>query len=242
MFSCSFSSVYESEDIRNVTGDTIRPGGFELTNKVMKFCGFKIGDKVLDVGCGIGTTTAYLQSKYNLAAVGIDPSEKLLAEGEAKNPNVKLYKGRGEELPFEKDEMNGVFCECTLSLMTDKDKVIEEIYRVLRHKGYLAISDVYAREPYYIKELEKFKIKSCVRGLHDMKELKKKLMKKGFEIKLFEDHTDYLKKMMVNIIFQFGSMSVFWNKTGSCSMNFNEFSRSLLKSRPGYFLLIAQKT
>lgn len=242
MFSYNCNLVYESEDIRNITGDTIRPGGFMLTDRAVQFCNFKGDDRVLDIGCGLGTTAAYLQSKYNLSSVGIDPSKKLLTEGRAKNPDLELYRGWGEKLPFKNHEMDGVFCECTLSLMMDQDKAIEEICRVLKYRGYLSISDVYAREPYYIEELKKFNIKSCIRGVHDAEDLKRKLIEKGFEIKLFEDHTNYLKQMMVNIVFEFGSMGVFWSKTGNCNFNPNEFKKSLSKSKVGYFLLIAQKT
>ncbi|MCT4594154.1 MAG: methyltransferase domain-containing protein [Anaeromicrobium sp.] len=242
MFSCGSNSVYESEHMRNVTGDTIRPGGFDLTDRAVHICNFKNNHRVLDVGCGMGTTVAYLKMRYNLDSVGIDPSKKLLKEGKVKNPNLNLYEGWGEKLPFKNCEMEGVFCECTLSLMEDKDMVMKEIYRVLKDKGYLAISDVYAREPRYINELNELNLKSCLRGIHHVEVLKEKLIERGFEIRSFEDHTNYLKELMVNIIFQYGSMNVFWNKTGNCNIDSNELKRILSKSKVGYFLLIAQKT
>lgn len=241
MFSSSCTSVYESKDIRKVTGDTIRPGGFKLTNKAVQFCNFGHQDNVLDLGCGIGTTVAYLQNKHNLASIGVDPSKKLLKEAKIKHPDLDLYQGCGEEIPIGDNKMKGVFCECTLSLMDDKDKALAEIYKVLKAQGYLIISDVYARKPSYIEELEEFNLKSCIRGVHDIESLKEKLVDKGFEIKFFADYTDYLKEMMVQIIFEFGSMNLFWQKTGNCNLDIEEFKKILVQSKVGYFLLIAQK-
>ena len=61
MRSCS---VYENEDMRRVTGDTLRPGGMFLTDRAIKICDFKYGDKILDVGCGMGVTVEKLKREY----------------------------------------------------------------------------------------------------------------------------------------------------------------------------------
>ena len=94
MRSCS---VYENEDMRGVTGDTLRPGGMFLTDRSIKICEFKHGDKILDVGCGMGVTVEKLKSIYNLDAFGVDPSIKLLELGKEKYGNHNIALGRGEE-------------------------------------------------------------------------------------------------------------------------------------------------
>lgn len=241
MLSSGCGNIYESEDIRNITGDTIRPGGFKLTDRAVEFCNFGKNHKILDIGCGMGTTIAYLQDKYGVDSLGIDPSDKLLLYGKNKNPKLNIHKGVGEELSIEDNDMDGVFCECTLSLMTDKYKVIKEIHRVLRAGGYVVISDVYAKNPDYIEELGKFGMGSCIGGAHNVEDLKEKLIEKGFKINLFEDYTDYLKQMIVDIIFEFGSIDVFWRKAGKCNSVSSEFKKALSRSKIGYFLLIAQK-
>lgn len=241
MFSSGCKGIYENEYIRNITGDTIRPGGFRLTNSALKFCDFKKGDKILDIGCGMGATVKYIQDNYGLQTVGIDTSDKLLRYGRNKNPSLNINRGTGEKLTFEKDEMDGVFCECTLSLMTDKKKVLNEIYRVLKPKGYVIISDVYARNPNFIEKLENLDVKSCLRGAHNIEILKEELKEKGFVLNLFEDHSDCLKQMMVDIIFEFGTISNFWGRMGNCSFVSEEFTEAISKSKIGYFLLVGQK-
>ncbi|WP_160689797.1 DVU_1556 family methyltransferase [Clostridium sp. C2-6-12] len=236
MRSCS---VYENEDMRGVTGDTLRPGGMFLTDRAIKICNFKNGDKILDVGCGMGVTVEKLKSEYNLESFGVDPSIKLLELGKEKYGNHNITLGRGEELPHKDGFFKGVMAECTMSLMEDFKKTIEESYRVLEDKGYFIISDVYARRPEYIEEVQKHNINSCMRGLFDIKVLKEAVVSSGFEIICFEDWTDLLKQLMVKIIFKYGSMSVFW-EIATCS-SCGDFQKKLTLCKPGYFLLIAKK-
>lgn len=234
-------NVYESEHMMNIMGETLRPGGFELTDRAVKFCKFSGRDVLLDIGCGMGSTVNHLFEKYNIKAVGLDPSEKLIKIGKSKYRNMELVCGRGEKIPFEDSSFNGAFAECTLSLMGDLNVAIKEASRVVERDGWLVINDVYAKKPEFLKEMCKFSINSCMRGLHDLKLLQESLVENGFEIIHLEDCSDMLKTLMVNIVFSYGSMSVFWNKTAKCSIDGCEFGEAIRKCRPGYFMLVAKK-
>lgn len=235
------TNVYESEHMSCVLGDTLRPGGFKLTDVGIKFCQFSDGDNVLDIGCGRGNTVEYLNKKYLLNSFGIDPSKVLLQEGKNNNPELKIKEGRGECIPFNNESMDGVFAECTLSLMEDLEKTLQETARVLKEKGWFVITDVFARNPQYLNLMQEFSFNSCMRGLHDIEKLKTKLQNCGFEIMLVEDYTDLLKELMVKIIFTYGSMNIFWGKATSCSTNCSQFQQVLSKCKVGYFLLIAKR-
>ncbi|EET85860.1 hypothetical protein CcarbDRAFT_3692 [Clostridium carboxidivorans P7] len=87
-------NAYESEHMRNITGATLRPGGFTLTDKAVEFCKFSTEDFIMDLGCGMGATLNYLYEKYNIKAVGIDPSEKLIDIREKKLWTFKFCKGK----------------------------------------------------------------------------------------------------------------------------------------------------
>lgn len=234
-------NAYESNSMIEITGDTIRPGGFKLTEKGFDFCSFKNTDVLLDLGCGTGATIGYLYEKYNISASGIDPSEKLLDSARKKYTFADFKIGIGENLPYENDSFNGVFAECTLSLINDLESTLSEVYRVLKDQGYFIINDVYAANPEHMPELNNFKIKSCIRGLHDLNVLKQRLERIGFNIIYFEDCSNLLKELLVKIIFLYGSMSCFWSKTADNCINGSEFHEILKLCKPGYFMLIAQK-
>ncbi len=234
-------NVYESQTMACILGDTLRPGGFDLTEKGIRFCKFSKGDCVLDIGCGRGPTVEYLEKKFSLNSFGIDPSKILLREGKNKNPNLKIKEGKGENIPFDNETMDGAFAECTLSLMEDLDKTIREVHRILRERGYFVITDVYAKNPEHLRLLDEFSFHSCMRGLYDIDNLKNKLESYGFKIILFEDHTELLKELMVKIIFNYGSMNIFWSKATECSIDATKFKEALSKCKVGYFLMIVRK-
>ena len=232
---------YESDSMREITGETLRPGGFNLTERAVQFCKFSSNDIVLDLGCGMGATVGYLYGTHQIKAVGIDLSEKLLDIAKEKQGYADFVLGIGESLPFEERKFNGVFAECTLSLMNDLDSTINEVFRVLKSGGWFIISDVYAKNPEFIKELNKFSFNSCMRGLHDLNLLRGTLERFGFEIILSEDYSHLLKELLVKIGFGYGSMGDFWNITTDNCIDGCEFQEMLKLCKPGYFMFFARK-
>lgn len=232
-------AIYENDSIKCVTGETLRPGGFFLTERAISLCNVKNKNlKALDIGCGMGATVNYLQTEFGIETYGIDPSEKLIKQGRDKY-KLPLIMGRGESLSYEENFFGLVFTECTLSLMEDYRKTIEEVYRVLKPGGYFIISDVFAKRPKYIEDLKKTNVESCLRNLLDLDILYLEIEEAGFEKIILEDWSSLLKQLMVDIIFKYGSMREFWNIT-TCG-NCDDFREKLGLCKPGYFLMIGQK-
>jgi ubiquinone/menaquinone biosynthesis C-methylase UbiE len=224
-------------------GQTLRPGGFTLTEKSLQFCKLSKYDNVLDLGCGKGATLNYLYEKHQIKGKGIDPSYKLLDIARKNNPFAEFIEGTGNDLPFKDRSFNAVFAECTLSLMESLSTTIKEVFRVLYPEGWFIVTDVYARNISAVNELNDVPFGSCMRGLHDLEYLKDNLKNNGFQVMLLEDCSDLLKQLMVKIIFEYGSMDVFWNKaTDHCDKSSEKsFQQRLNACKPGYFILIAKK-
>ncbi len=235
----SENCAYESPEMTALLGETLRPGGFDLTDEAVAFCQWRKDDLLLDLGCGQGATVSYLNTHYGLNAVGLDPSQKLLERAKKDNPTGHFVIGAGEKIPFEQGFFDGVLSECTLSLMTDMAATLTEVHRVLKKGGNFFISDVYAKNPESLEQLKTHKFKSCMRGLYDLKQLEMRLNHSGFEVLHQEDRSDLLKQLLVQTIFQYGSMDRFWKKTGgTCTTGFQQ---QLKACRPGYFMMIVRK-
>lgn len=236
-------NVYESSCMQEATGETLRPGGFKLTEKALNFCGLTEQTRVLDLGCGMGATAAYLFKNHGITVVGLDPSEKLLNIAKAKNPFATFVFGSGDSLPFENESFECVFAECTLSLMHDLHVTLKEVNRVLEKGGWFVINDVYAKNVDALKEMDNFSMTSCMRGMHNLPALKEALEMLGFEVMLLEDCSQLLKELMVKIIFSHGSMAEFWSKTieGEAPHTCCSFEGNIKQCKPGYFILIAKK-
>ncbi|MEA4942739.1 Ubiquinone/menaquinone biosynthesis C-methyltransferase UbiE [bioreactor metagenome] len=236
-----FCNAYESKSMTEVTGETLRPGGFRLTEKAVRLCGLSSRDAVLDLGCGRGATVNYLYNTHRIRAIGIDPSEKLIGDARKRYAFADFLTGMGENLPFESECFTCVFAECTLSLVENLNGVLKETFRVLKDGGRLVVTDVYARNAKEVDGLRPFSMNSCMRGLHDLTELQETLKKTGFAVSYREDCSDLLKELMVQTVFTFGSMAAFWNLTSGNCMDGCRYQEALKKCKPGYFMMILEK-
>ena len=220
--------------------DTVRPGGFEITKKAIEFCAFKKEDMLLDLGCGKGATIKYLKDKYNLTAKGLDISFDL-AQGARRRTGSEIVVASGEDIPFENAFFRGVFAECTLSLMNNLRKSIDEVYRVLNPGGYFVISDLHINNLEYLDELQGYSMNTCLKKPHNLEKLKSILENRGFNILVEEKYDKYIKELIFKIIFQYGSMENFWKESQGSSSDANKFQRTLSKAKLGYFLIIGRK-
>ena len=233
--------VYERIAATDVATGGIRPGGIELTKRALAWCRFPPGSKVLDVGCGTGVTLEYLTSVHRFLATGMDASSVLLDLGRTRDPSLPVVRALGEHLPFPGEYADGLFAECSLSVMNDPGRALDEFRRVLRTGGKLIVSDVYARNPNSADWLLQLPRTCCVRGAVTREQLVERITDRGFRIELWEDHSDLLTKFAVELIFSYGSMNRFWLRTASDAVDPHEIQQAVSQVKPGYFLLVAQK-
>jgi len=233
--------VYEQIAATHAATEGIRPGGIELTKRALARCRLPRGSRVLDVGCGTGVTLAYLSDVHGFLAAGIDASSLLLELGRTGNSSLQLVKARGEHLPFPDECADGLLAECSLSVMSDRDRALDEFRRVLRTGGKLIVSDVYARNSDRVDRLLRLPRTCCVRGAVARERLFETILDHGFSIDLWEDHSELLTRFAVHLIFAYGSMDVFWLRTASDSADSEEIQQAIAEAKPGYFLLVAQK-
>jgi arsenite methyltransferase len=237
--------VYELPGVQRVTGETIRPGGLALTRRAVEMADLPAGAWVLDVGCGAGTTVDYLTG-LGLRAVGVDPSAKLLRQGNGRIgklaanrfPHLSFTQGRGETLPFAAGQFDALLAECCLSLMDDAAGALAEFARVMRPGGTLILSDMLAGNPAGMAAARRLPLSCCVSGAFSRSQIGALLVDAGFEMTFWEDNSEALKQLTVQIIWEYGSLANFWSCTGDEGMGVGTAVANL---KPGYFLLLAKK-
>lgn len=233
-------TLYESLEMRAVTGPAIRPGGLTLTERALDLCSIPDGAKALDVGCGVGATVEFLSQERHHAAVGVDMSSLLLKEGIERRPDLGLLQGTAENLPFSSGSFSALFCECVLSLLPDPASVLKEFARVLNPEGFLILSDVYARMPDEASSLPHLPVRCCIKGAVGMGQITAWVEESGLTIVTWEDHSALLKQLAAQLIFSFGSLNAFW--ATACSEGLPDaIEATVRRARPGYYLLIAQR-
>lgn len=218
-----------------------RPGGLELTKRALSYCRFSPGATLLDVGCGKGTTIKYLREQYGFKAIGLDLFSPLWKAKSDRNGALPLVKASGECLPFSPQTFDGIFAECSLSVIANPTLAIREFHKVLKRDGLLVISDLYARVPERVGDLRRLPMVCCLRGAFSQDGLATELAAAGFSTILWEDHSYTLKHFAAQLIFSYGSLEQFWHLMGSAALDVNELNSALVTAKPGYFLLIARK-
>ncbi|ABA87484.1 SAM-dependent methyltransferase, type 11 [Syntrophotalea carbinolica DSM 2380] len=231
-------NLYESLALRKATGPAIRPGGLSVLEEVLERYPFNEGARVLDVGCGMGTSVAWLRSRCGLRASGMDLSRALLSEGAQQESRLPLVQARAERLPVADNCCHGVICECVLSLVSDAKRVLSEFYRVLTPGGLLIMSDIYRRNP--LDSDQSLPCASCFSGASGREGVLRWLTDTGFTLHLWEDHSHLLRELAAKLIFMHGSMSAFWEQFAG-ETDGSKMEQAVQAMRPGYYLIVAGK-
>lgn len=96
----------------------------------------------LDIGCGTGGLSAAILGKCSPRRVsGIDPSDAFVATARSMIANraFDCSTGNAEALPYEDNEFDVAVSGLVLNFVSDKDKAIAEMIRVVRPGGLVAL-------------------------------------------------------------------------------------------------------
>ncbi len=97
----------------------------------------RVGEKVLDVGCGTGEHLLLFMKK-GCDVTGVEPSPYMLDIAKQKLENhADLYMEKAEDLPFSDNEFDIVTIISSLEFMADPQKAISEAIRVCRGRVFL---------------------------------------------------------------------------------------------------------
>ncbi|NP_001307897.2 phosphoethanolamine N-methyltransferase 1 isoform X1 [Zea mays] len=171
----------------------VSTGGAETTKEFVEKLNLKPGQKVLDVGCGIGGGDFYMAEKYGTHVVGIDLSInmimfalersigcKCLVEFEVADCTTKTYPDHMFDVIYSRD---------TILHIQDKPSLFKSFFKWLKPGGKVLISD-YCKSPGKPSEEFATYIKQRGYDLHDVEAYGQMLKNAGFSHVIAEDRTD----------------------------------------------------
>lgn len=200
------ASGYSSDVVSLLLGPSYHPGGTALTRRLLDRLGVAPGDRMLDVACGIGTTSLLAAREYGAVVDGVDLSEANvnLAAGAAAAAGledvVRFHLGDAEALPLPDRGWDVVVCECALCTFPDKSTAAREMARALRPGGRMGISDITAHRERLPEALTGIAAwVACVADARPAEEYADLLTAAGLRVTTLEHHTSALERMVLQV-------------------------------------------
>jgi len=147
------------------------------------------GEVVLDLGSGGGIDVLLSAKRVGPTgkAYGLDMTDEMLAlanenKRKARVENVEFLKGEIEHIPLPDNSVDVIISNCVINLSADKDRVLQEAFRVLKPGGRFAVSDVVTHGE-MLPEIRQSVLLwvGCVAGALQENEYRAKLASAGFE-------------------------------------------------------------
>ncbi len=166
----------------------IHPGGLSATSRLAEACGLREGHRVLDLGCGKGTTAVYLARAYGCEVTGVDLSDELVAQAVALARRARVSRrtqfqvADAHSLPFADGEFDAVVSQAVLVLVRDKSQVIREALRVTRTEGrvgWLELSWQRVPSPQFLKSVSDVLCAYCMQNVETFEDWQKRFREAG---------------------------------------------------------------
>jgi len=169
--------------------------GVVATQEIAGQLALQSGERVLDIGSGIGGPARWFAGKYDVHVTGVDLTPEFCAAAEALNAatglagRVTILNGSALALPVPDGGFDAAYSQNVIMNIADKKQFYREAFRALRPGGRLALSNLCAGpngEPYFPVPWATTRTSSF---LSPPDEMRADLLAAGFEIAEFRDIT-----------------------------------------------------
>lgn len=128
--------------------DEFHVGGRQASEHILGQLGLTQGQHVLDVGCGLGGSARFAAIRYGCQVTGLDLTEEFVTTGQVLcdwvglADRVALRQGSAVAMPFEAEAFDAAYMLHVGMNIADKDRLCEEVHRVLRPGASFGIYDL----------------------------------------------------------------------------------------------------
>jgi 2-polyprenyl-3-methyl-5-hydroxy-6-metoxy-1,4-benzoquinol methylase len=145
------------------------------------------GDKILEIGCGIGTVVFELMKK-GFDAVGTDISQVAIEYGRSKYRGIRLEVQPAEDLPFDAGTFDVVLSFDVFEHIARIDRHVSEVQRVLKPSGYYLFETPNKFSNFVAETLayKSLKWRRVHPSLHTPGQLRRRLARHGLETRFLK--------------------------------------------------------
>lgn len=177
------------------TLDMIHMGGLAATDELAELAGVQAGDRVLDVGCGVGGPARRLANRFGAMVSGVELSRKLFETAVAltglvgMREKVHLQHASALALPFEDGAFDVVMMVHVAMQITEKDQLFGELTRTVAPRGRLALHEIFSG-PGELHYPLAWATDPSMSALESLSDCTSRLQKLGFDVGDFIDHSE----------------------------------------------------
>ncbi len=183
---------YTEEELRSV------PEGANMglgCGNPVAVASLKEGETVMDLGSGPGLDCFLAVKKVGEKGrvIGVDMTPEMLEKARANArtggyTNVEFRLGEIENLPAADNSVDVIISNCVINLSPDKPRVFREVFRVLKPRGRIMISDLVLTKdlPDFLKDSVDAYI-SCLSGAIKKDEYLSSITEAGFQYVTIQD-------------------------------------------------------
>ncbi len=128
--------------------DQLHLGGREASESLLSTADLKAGDRLLDLGCGLGGTARLAAETFGVEAIGLDLTHALVAGAQQLSAalstpvNARFLQGNALALPFPDQYFETVVMQHCLLNLPEPETALRECRRVLKPNGQLILHEV----------------------------------------------------------------------------------------------------
>jgi glycosyltransferase involved in cell wall biosynthesis/ubiquinone/menaquinone biosynthesis C-methylase UbiE len=173
---------------------------------LMDYLELKDGDRVIDLGCGMGFYLMLMDRMRDLQLYGYDMEHARLQRAQAEVESARILQGDIYGLPFREQTFDKVLLSEVLEHLEQDVEALRAIRRLLKPGGLLAISVPHAHYPFWWDPINRtlaslgagpirrgpiVGIWTNHRRLYEPHQLLDRLVEAGFEVETIEQATHY---------------------------------------------------
>lgn len=199
------------KDLKRLTPEDLAPidefhvRGRAATLELAQAVEIDSGKRVLDVGSGIGGTSRYLAREFGCRITGIDLTDEycrvaaMLSLRTGLDRLVDYCRGDATNLPFSEFSFEVMWTEHVAVNIPDKIRFYQEMYRVLKPGGTLAVYEILAGSSGQVHFPVPWARTLETSFLVTPDELRKLLNQNKFKIEIWSDTTDAARAWNVSL-------------------------------------------
>lgn len=154
-------------------GEEMERHHISIAEQTIRRMDLKPGERVLDLGCGVGWATRILARMVadgpegGGQVVGLDVSDEMIGRARAASKdfeNVLYVWGSAEKVPWQENYFDKVLSIESFYYYADQDRALNELFRVMAPKGKLYILiNLYRDNHYSLRWVDELKVPVQVR-------------------------------------------------------------------------------